>query len=124
MVALGEPNPPPVGAQDAEKCSHLLTPHFAHMHEMSFRIKYLCAIAVKSRRQTTEKSEQMLASAVLGARWAMIRMPSLTRSDQNIGSLDLFKRSNENPDWVGFIWKSNAVRLASFAAAESLPSSF
>jgi hypothetical protein len=41
------PNPPPVGAQDAEKCSHLLTPHFAHEHEMSFRIKYLCAVAIK-----------------------------------------------------------------------------
>jgi len=38
----------PPGAQDAEKCSNLLTPSFAHGHEISFGIKYLCATAVKS----------------------------------------------------------------------------
>ena len=31
----------------AEECLHLLAPHFAHVHEMSFRIKYLCAVAIK-----------------------------------------------------------------------------
>src|ERR1035437_7264990 len=49
------PRRSPVGAQDAEKCSHLLTPHFAHEHEMSFGIKCLCAIAVKSS-QSHEKN--------------------------------------------------------------------
>src|ERR1017187_7868824 len=38
---------PQVGAQGAEECLHLLAPHFAHVHEMSFRIKYLCAVAIK-----------------------------------------------------------------------------
>jgi hypothetical protein len=31
----------------AEECLHLLAPHFAHVHDMSFRIKYLCAVAIK-----------------------------------------------------------------------------
>jgi hypothetical protein len=44
VVALGEPNPPPVAAQDAEECSHLLSAHFADVQVMSFRIKCLCAV--------------------------------------------------------------------------------
>jgi hypothetical protein len=39
----------------------LLAPHFAHGHEMSFRIRRLNAVAIKSPK-SPEKSEQMLTS--------------------------------------------------------------
>jgi len=39
-----------------EECLHLLTPHFAHGHGMSFGIKCLCATAVKSSPNHQKKS--------------------------------------------------------------------
>jgi hypothetical protein len=47
------------GAQDAEKCLHLLTPHFAYGHEMSFRIKCLCAVKVTANRQKKSANDSI-----------------------------------------------------------------
>jgi len=41
----GERRGLPPGAQDAEECLHLLSPHFADLHVMSFRIRCLCAVS-------------------------------------------------------------------------------
>lgn len=59
---------PQVGAQGAEECLHLLAPHFAHVHEMSFRIKYLCAVAIKpsSNRQKKLANVRIAAYFLLG----------------------------------------------------------
>ena len=46
-----------------EECLHLLTPHFAHGHEMSFGIKCLCAIAVKSSPNHQKKSANVSKQA-------------------------------------------------------------
>ena len=47
----------PVGARNAAKYCHLLTPYFLHWHEMSFGIKFLCATVVKSSG-TSEKGNK------------------------------------------------------------------
>src|ERR1035437_1649792 len=56
---------PQVGAQGAEECLHLLAPHFAHVHEMSFRIKYLCAVAIKPSSNHQKKLANVSIAAYL-----------------------------------------------------------
>jgi hypothetical protein len=44
------------GAQDAEECLHLLSPHFADVHVMSFRIKCLRAVSYRVTPNHQKKS--------------------------------------------------------------------
>ena len=46
-------------SQNATKCYHLLAPHYAAFHVMSFGIKCLRAVAIQVAPQTTEKRQQM-----------------------------------------------------------------
>src|ERR1035438_661612 len=60
----GMPNPPPVGAQDAEKCSHLLTPHFADVHVMSFRISAYARYQVTLNHQKKSANVSIAADRI------------------------------------------------------------
>ena len=59
-VCAGEP----VGARNAAKYCHLLTPHFVHGHEMSFEIKCSRMMAALSQGQVQPIGGQLGTSAI------------------------------------------------------------
>ena len=63
-----------IGAQDPQKCSNLLAPTFAHGNEISFGIRYLCTITVKSS-QNHQKN---------GANASMVTTPGSARTLRSV----------------------------------------